>query len=213
MDYKSYIAQTTYQISLDSSLCFKGTTNKKLTEYAAYDYKSKINQSNDALKDLKSREEQGAGFEVENMEIKNLESQEAFAMAYDITRADGMSVSGDMIYFSPVIAPFFAENPFKLEKREFPIEFNYPYSVQTVYTYKIPDNYQVTETPEPVAVKLPDNSGTFFYQVQHFGNILNVSSLIQIKRSMFLPDEYENVKTFFQLIIDKQQELIVLKSI
>lgn len=124
-----------------------------------------------------------------------------------------MDNSAEMVYFAPTIAPFFNENPFKLEKREYPVEFNYPYTIQTVYTYTLPDNYEVAEIPEPIAVKLPDNGGNFVYQAQKLGNKLNISSIINIKKSLFLPEEYESIKIFFQHIIDKQNELVVLKSI
>ena len=213
MDYKSYIAQTIYQVDLDSNLSFNGKTNKKLLGYAAYDYKSKVNTSNDVLKELESLEELPS-FEVENIEIKNQEAQDdAFVFTYDLLKSSGMDNSAEMVYFAPTIAPFFNENPFKLEKREYPVEFNYPYTIQTVYTYTLPDNYEVAEIPEPIAVKLPDNGGNFVYQAQKLGNKLNISSIINIKKSLFLPEEYESIKIFFQHIIDKQNELVVLKSI
>ena len=35
---------------------------------------------------------------------------------------------------------------------------------------------------------------------------------IKINKTMFLPDEYENLREFFKLVVKKQSEQIVLKK-
>jgi hypothetical protein len=184
-----------------------------MAEYGAYEYRSSIKESDDTEKAAKKMEE-NSGFTVDDIKISGLDSlSNNLAVMFNLSKSDGTNASGEMVYFAPGIDPFFDENPFKLEKREFPVEFNYPYRIQQVYTYKIPENYEITEVPKPVAIKLPKGYGNFYFQTSKMGNTIMVSSMISIRNSLFLPDEYELLKKFFQSIIDKQNEFILLKSI
>ena len=213
MNYKSFVAQATYEMTIDSSLSLIGRVKKNLGEYGAYEYRSAITASDDAGKTAKKMEEQ-TGCSVDSIKITGLDSlSNSLTVVYNLSKTDGTNASGGMVYFTPDLDPFFKENPFKLEKREFPIEFNYPYRIQQIYSYKIPDNYEITEIPKPVAIKLPNGNGNFFFQTSRQGNTVIVSSTISIRNSLFLPDEYEALKKFFQSIVDKHSEFILLKSI
>ncbi len=213
MDYRTYIAQASYEMTLDSSLALTGKVLKVFSEYGAYEYRSNIKSPDDAVKTAKKLEEH-AGSVIDSMKVAGLDSVGGkLILRYHLCRHEETNASGGLIYFSPGIDPFFDENPFKLEKREFPVEFEYPYRIQQTYTYLIPDHYEIAEIPKPIAAKLPNGHGSFYYQTSKKGNVINVSSLITIRNSLFLPDEYELLKKFFQSVIDKQNEFILLKSI
>jgi hypothetical protein len=213
MDYKTFIAMASYEMTLDSNLSLIGKVKKQLAEYSAYEYRSSIKKSDDAEKTAKKLEEH-AGCIVDSIKITGLDSlSKNLELAYNLSKTDATNVSGGMVYFTPDIDPFFEENPFKLEKREFPVEFNYPYRIQQVYLYKIPDNYEITEIPKSVAIKLPNGNGNFYFQTSKLGNTISVSSMIIIRNSLFLPDEYQPLKEFFRSIVDKHNEFILLKSI
>lgn len=214
MDYKNYAMSGTYQISFDDHMGMHSSTSMRFKDYAAYQNRRDIKEMNDMGKFVEKLEKQTGNCDIENMEVKGLDSlEQGLYLNYDLTKENSAEGGSDMVYFSPVIDPFFGDNPFKLEKREFPVEFSYPYQIQQVYTYTIPDNYQVEEVPKPLIVTLNNNSGRFLYQVQQLGNKLNVSLLMNLSKSMFLPAEYEHLKQFFQMVIDKQHEYVVLKSI
>ncbi|MCD4711103.1 MAG: hypothetical protein K8R52_09670 [Bacteroidales bacterium] len=76
----------------------------------------------------------------------------------------------------------------------------------------MPEGYKVSELPKAAVVKLPDNSAKFTYRVVQSGNILMVYTSFSIRKSNYLPEEYENIKQFYQFVIDKQNELIVLSK-
>jgi hypothetical protein len=213
MNYKTFIAMASYEMILDDNLSLVGKVKKQLAEYGAYEYRSNIKKSDDTEKTTKKLEEH-PGCTIDSIKITGLDSlSNNLGMTYNLYKTDGTNASGGMVYFTPDIDPFFDENPFKLEKREFPVEFNYPYRIQQVYTYKIPDNYEITEIPKPVAIKLPNGNGNFYFQTSQLGNTISVSSMISIRNSLFLPNEYQLLKEFFQSIVDKHNEFILLKSI
>ena len=214
MNYKPYALRATYLVKIDSAFNMSGTVSKQLSEYGAFDYKSKLAEANDIDSYLSELEETDTGFDIENLQVKGLEdNSESLSFQYTMTQKNGMSGAGTMIYFSPTLDPFFKDNPFKLEKREFPVEFDYPYIFQNNYSYLIPENMEITEIPEPLAVTLPENNGTFQFHIQATGRTLNVSSKMLLNKSIFLPNEYESLKSFFQYVIDKQNELVILKTI
>ncbi len=213
MNYKTYVAHAFYEMTLDSTLSLVGKVKKQLSEYGAYEYRLSVKNSNDALKTAKKMEEK-ANCIVEDLKIDGLDSlSQNLAVSYKLTKTDGTNSSGGMIYFVPDIDPFFDENPFKLEKREFPVEFNYPIRIQQIYNYTLPGNYEITELPKPMVCRLPNGNGSFYFQTSKNGNLVNVSMMISIKNSIFLPGEYEGLKQFFQSIIDKHNEFILLKTI
>ena len=59
---------------------------------------------------------------------------------------------------------------------------------------------------------MPDNSAQYSYQVVKSGDGLFISTLFSIRKSNFLPEEYEGIRQFYQVIIDKQNELVVLEK-
>jgi len=69
----------------------------------------------------------------------------------------------------------------------------------------------VDEIPKPLITKLPDNSTEFVYQVNIIGNKIMVTSKITINMSIFLPVDYENLKLFFQMIVEKHNEFVVCR--
>ena len=214
MDYKSYISQANYMIRLDSTLAFKGIISRKLMQYGVYEYLSQIKNTDNPEEEIKNIEGKGNDFSIDSVKVSNLDSLNgSIDIQYNLTKTSGINASGDMVYFSPDIDPFFSENPFKLAKREFPVEFNYPMSVLRIYSFTIPENYEISELPKPIVIKMPDNSANFYYQLSQNGNNIKVSYVLNIKKSLFLPDEYESLKQFFQMLIDKHNELIVLKSV
>ncbi|WP_423126363.1 DUF3857 domain-containing protein [Gaoshiqia sp. Z1-71] len=214
MDYKAYITRSQSIITLDSTLAVTGKIQKNLLDYCAYSYRGSIKDKSDPDESLKTLEEDNTAYHISNLKIDGLDSiSNSLKLTYEISSVDGINNAGDMVYFSPALDPFFDENPFKLEKREFPVEFDYPFQIQRMYTITIPQNYEVSELPKPIIVKLPDNSGSFRYHTEQIGNMLNFSSLISINKSLFLPDEYELLKVFVQAIVDKEKEMVVLKSV
>jgi hypothetical protein len=70
----------------------------------------------------------------------------------------------------------------------------------------------VDELPKPKLILMPGNSAKYSYNVTQMGNTLNVVSMLQINKSLFLQDEYPNLREFYNQIIAKQAEQIVLKK-
>ena len=116
-----------------------------------------------------------------------------------------------MIYLNPFVALQEKENPFKLEKREYPVDFGS--AIEKLYLCKItiPDGYDVDELPKNVLLKLPGNAAKYAYSLVQSGNNIQLTSNLQINNSLFTQQEYPNLREFFAQIVAKQAEQIVLK--
>ena len=113
---------------------------------------------------------------------------------------------------SPLLFEKTKTNPFKLKERLYPVEFPYPVNETLMFTWIIPEGYVVDQIPKPAIVALPGDGGKFYYSVAQNGNAVTIVSKIQINKTLFLPEEYELIKEFFNQIIAKQGEMILIKK-
>ncbi|WMI64034.1 transglutaminase-like domain-containing protein [Aestuariibaculum sp. YM273] len=124
-------------------------------------------------------------------------------------------VINNKIYFSPLFFLKTSENPFRLEKREFPVDFSYPKSNKYKFVIKVPENFKVESTPESVQMMLPDNLGAFKYIVKSSpdGKSVHITLDTEINQSIIAPIYYEHLKAYFSKLIEKQSEQIVLTKV
>lgn len=116
-----------------------------------------------------------------------------------------------------LIAPFnnlrFKDNPFKEEIRQFPVDFNFVFNDYYVANITIPEGYELDDVPENINVVLPDGNFRFIYTVTSLEDEVMISSQLILKSSILPPSEYENLKTFIELVLNKHKEPLVFKKL
>ncbi|NJK95567.1 MAG: hypothetical protein HC905_12275 [Bacteroidales bacterium] len=121
---------------------------------------------------------------------------------------------GDLIYFTPIFNPELKENPFKIEKREYPVEFVNPENELSVIQVKIPAGYKVESLPKPAMINLSDKSCRFVYNLAVVDEqTLKLVITFNKNKTTFLPEEYNDLKSFYNIMIEKLNEKIVLKKV
>ena len=126
---------------------------------------------------------------------------------------NNIDVEDDIIYLPAILSEEEDENPFKSDIREYPVDFATPLLQKSIINIAIPEGYKVEELPKPTKVVLPNNDASFAYKAQQVGANIQVMAQLNIKKTLFLPQEYKLLKELFRNIIDKQGEQIVLKRI
>lgn len=123
-----------------------------------------------------------------------------------------VDVIGDKIYLSPML--FYAKetNPFKEEKREYPIDFTYQHQDRYVFMITIPDGYVVESLPKAVSLAMEQNIGSFRYNIASKENQVQLTVLYAINYPTIAEDYYDVIKNFFKAMVEKQSEKIVLKK-
>jgi hypothetical protein len=120
--------------------------------------------------------------------------------------------AGDVIYINPFVLLQKESNPFKLEKREYPVDFGFSNDEIYVATITIPDGFVVEELPKSKVMMLPENASKFMFNVSQAGNKIMITSNLSINKSLFIQDEYPGIREMFNQIVAKHSEQIVLKK-
>jgi hypothetical protein len=137
---------------------------------------------------------------------------EPFKETHELVINDQVTEAGDMLYLNPFFIWRTEENPFKSANREYPVDFGSPFDRTYLIKVAIPDNYTVEELPVSKAAVLANNSGKLIVNVTHVGNVISITNTLQINRSLFTQVEYPNLREFYNLLVAKQSEQIVLKK-
>ena len=104
------------------------------------------------------------------------------------------------------------ENPFKAEKRQYPIDFVFPTEDKYMINITLPEGYVVESLPASGAIAMEENIGSFKYTVQQQGNIIQMMVVSSINYGVVPADYYDTLKNFYQKMVEKQGEKVVLKK-
>ncbi len=149
---------------------------------------------------------------IQNSKFENIKNlDEPVHEIYDLTFTEA-DLTADIIYLNPMLGNAIGENPFKSEKREYPVDFGSPFDQTNVIKIKIPEGYVVEDTPQPMAIALPERGGRFFYNINNMDGVLSLTTMLTISKGIYSQLEYQNLKEFFAQAISKQEEQIVLKK-
>lgn len=151
--------------------------------------------------------------EVKNIEFENEESiTKPLTCKLNIDIPEAAQVNDDFIYISPMMGQGRAENPLKQEERTFPVDIPIKFKEQYVLNLTIPEGYVVDELPETINMKTEGDGARFQFLVSQTGNKIQVISKVVITQIQYQPNEYATIKNFFDLIVEKHGEQIVLKK-
>jgi hypothetical protein len=132
---------------------------------------------------------------------------------YSFTHNNVTDVIGGKIYLSPMLFLKADENPFKQETRQYPIDYVFPHQLKYAINIKIPDGYSIESMPKPVAINMADNMGSFKYNTLVTGSNIQLSAVFEIGYAKIAAEDYKTLKDFYQKMIEKQNEQIVLVKI
>jgi hypothetical protein len=119
----------------------------------------------------------------------------------------------DIIYLNPMFSEAWKENPFKSSTRNYPVEM--PYTIDETYLLKldVPAGYVIDELPKQIRVNLNDaGDGVFEYLVSESNGAISLRSRLMLKRAFYMPEEYDMLREFFNLVVSKHAEQIVFKK-
>ncbi len=120
---------------------------------------------------------------------------------------------GGKIYVNPMLFYTEKQNPFKQEVREYPVDYGYPFMDKYSINIQIPEGYKIETLPETTILSMQDNLGMFKYLTNTSGNAIQVSAVYQINAAIISSEYYSMLKEFYQKMIEKQNEKIILTKI
>jgi hypothetical protein len=205
--------QKSYELVLDQEGNFTGKNSNKRTDYYGYNFRKDVKSYSDESEYIKKIQEENPNLKITEWTIRNLDSLHLPVLdEYQCIITSHCEKAGDLMLFSPMFFEATGENPFKLEERKYPVEINYPSTEQHLIQIKIPDGYRIESIPTSVRISLSDNAASFTYNLVNLQDRIMCSSKLDINKTLFLPEEYAELKLFFNTFIAKQAEQVVLKK-
>lgn len=201
------------QATMSTTGSLEGVMRTIYSDYNAYNYRNSNNSlTEDAY--LEKLENKYSTMEIANYSIDNKNNLgKSITEKYEFTIDSQADVIGDKIYFSPTIFKTERENPFKLEERNFPIDFGYPWAEKLMINVKIPEGYSIESVPAPLAINLPNNMGVFKYNISNQNNEIKVVVGTELNTSIIGTQDYAALKEFYRLLVEKETEKVVLSKI
>lgn len=191
-------------------LSIKGKVREVSNEYLALLYREKKGYlTNESL--IEKIEKECQGTEIEELLVKN-EKSKPINLTYSFNSNNLVEIIGDKLYLSPLLFLEMNENPFKSEKRNYPIEFDFPQKINYNISVKLPENHEVESFPTSVNYKTQDGSLAFNFNGSVSNGMIQIVSSFEINSLLLPANDYEMVKSFFKEMINKQTEKIVLKK-
>lgn len=204
--------QVSYQIAPEGLL--KGTATERYEEYSALNIRKKLNYYTTEDEYIEDYQEEHSGLTLTLDSISNKNNLwEPITFNYTFENENAIEQVGNLLIINPAFLIQTKSNPFKLEERVYPVDYSYPYTTSYMATIQIPEGYQVEELPKPQKVMLPEKSAMFNYSIRNVGNQLIVVGKFDINKTVFLPQEYDFLKQFYNMVIDAEAKKIVLKKI
>lgn len=202
----------TMSYTVDPTGKVTGKMQRQLTHYNAMLFRNRVNGENqDAY--LEKLENENGKIEIEDYKrVNEKELNAPLGEIFSFTGSNLCDVIQDKIYINPLLFYTYKENPFKQETREYPIDYSYPFTDRYAINIQIPEGYVVESVPAPVNMVMQDDLGGFKFLTNVAGNTIQLSVQHQIKVPIVSSDYYEMLKEYYQKMIEKENEKIVLKK-
>ncbi|WP_178990066.1 transglutaminase domain-containing protein [Winogradskyella schleiferi] len=204
------VESTMLNVKINEDFTLTGKVAKQLTDYIAYFYRDKyVNMTTEDQ--IKSLEKDKGDLEIDELNVENLKnSTEPIKVSYDYEFSDGIDEVGDKLYFTPLLFLRTKENPFKLENRQYPIDFIIPNSDKQRINIMLPEGYVVESLPKSEVYEFNNANVKFTYYIKQNGKFLQLVTQMDIINPIILSTDYEAFKSFYGRIVEKQAEQIVL---
>lgn len=198
--------------TIDAQGQVTGKIREQYFDYNALRFREKYSElSQDSY--LDNLEKRHKGLEIAEYEIVNKnEISEPIIEKYSFKSDNLTEIIGDKIYIQPLLYLSETENPFKQETREYPIDFSYPFKDKYMVSITIPDGYQIESIPKSISLAMDGDYGSFSLSASNSDKNIQITVSLSINASIVPAQDYDILKEFFKVIIEKQNEKIVLKK-
>lgn len=206
--YNSKIVKLSTKIDGEGLLSGTMITTYKNLNALQYRYNFNALVEDELISNLESKNND---IEIENFRLNNKNNiGRPLVEMIKFTGESQVDIIGDKMYISPLLFLSLHENPFKQEKRLYPIDYGSAWKNNISIAIQIPEGFKVESKPEDFSLALPNNLGTYTLKIQIANNKINVAAQTKINSAIIGPDHYKTIKNLYKKAIDQQLEKIVL---
>ena len=205
-------SKTTLQMSFDGKSQWTASVNQLQGYYESVDTRRKLKKDGKEsfIRQLQESDP-GKDIVVKNLVIDSLNvSEMPVTLRYDLSVP---AAAADIYYLDPVLSGRLKQNPLRSPARLYPVEM--PYLNDALYTISItvPAGYKVEELPKPTVIKMPDEGAVFTYKSSVGGSSIKITCQLEINKTSFPASSYTDLREFYNMVVAKQAEQVVLKKL
>lgn len=156
--------------------------------------KEKISKKNYSIND--------SSIQIQNYSDKT----KPYKLSYSFTTKP--EIVNDKIYISPFLQEPVTDNPLKQKERRYPMDMIYPKKRVYNSTLSIPEGYVVDFMPEDLQIH--NDLFELNYIAKKYNDKLQVTFYYYFKKPIYEADDYSKIKNYFNEIVKKGNEKIVL---
>lgn len=204
--------QYSVQYSVDSEGAVNGKLNMRHKDYLAHNFRVNYAEK-DIETNVKRLQERYEIVEVKEYTQKGVKEygkgvNERFSFSLD---DQVETIEGEM-FFAPLLFLRDKENIFKSDERKYPVDFAFGFSNSYMVNIKIPEGHEVVEFPKSEKIKMPEGIGEFSFISSAGEGTIQLRVIETINTPIILAEQYPILKEFYNKIVDKENEQIVLKK-
>ncbi|MDO6736789.1 DUF3857 domain-containing protein [Wenyingzhuangia sp. 2_MG-2023] len=199
-------------VVFDENFNITGSIQTKLTRKKALDFREKYNRLSDEK--LKSKLGSKYGVSISSCEITNKNKVSApVVFSGKLIANNQIETINGKKYINPLLFLKETTNPFKLEKRKYPVDFVTPYKEVINVFFNIPKGYKVVSMPTSSKAVMSNNLGSYMYLINQMGNRISIMFVKEFSTNIIGVNQYDELRGLYRAMISKNKEKIVLEKI
>ena len=116
------------------------------------------------------------------------------------------------LFFNPNFLNQITTNPFNLNERTYPVDMGATSETRVSMMITLPEKISLVAPVKDMSMGLPNNDCRYQTFTKYEDNTLNFSSLLQLNKPVYAPEEYLSLKEFYSKIIQQQKIDLVLQK-
>ena len=148
---------------------------------------------------------------ISNFSVQGLDSAQQ-PIIEKFTFSKPYPLSDSIEYINPLTIFQAGSNPFVAEKRDLPVEFDYPYTHLTNIIMRLPKGYEIEEMPKSEKSTIKANDAMYRYLLQKGDHMLQMATMISLNEILYPVTEYGYLRDFWAHWVAKNNQEIVLKK-
>lgn len=200
-------------LTLEKDGVVKGQITNIYEGYSAVDERENLNK--DKKKEFVKQEfsEHFTDFKLLSTDYENTDSlYEPLKRKVTCEIVDAATIVDSILFINPANFGKISPISFNGDERIHPVQFNYPTREKYILNLTLPENYKIEELPPSFNSTLGVDDATFTFKSSKQGNMIQISVNFYLKKLNYSKSEFKNIQLFFNNIIKKNNERIVLKK-
>jgi len=201
-----------YNLTLEDDMTLTGSIDYARYDYAAYYWRKNFEEATDEDEYIDNLTQTMDGLTIEEATFSNVyDIYQPVKESYDVTIENIAIQMDSLIYLPLMVFESIEDNLFNSKTREYPIDFAYLRERSGVINITLPPNVEVVEIPKPLMLSMPGKSLDYVYSLAQMGNKLILNYRLRVNKPIVSMLEYNELRTFYEYIIEKEAEPVILK--